>query len=188
MMKRNSIGPATCTTAVILVLAGLGADAPKQTIQGEGLKFEAPAAWKSTRPRTGMRVAQLSIEAVEPDKESAELAVFFFPGGAGTVQDNIKRWQDQFVDEGGNPPKITREKRKGKNVDVTFAEVAGRYVAAVRPGSPEHLDKPGFRLLGGIVESARGAFFLKLVGPDKTVKAAKPAFEDLISSITVEDK
>jgi hypothetical protein len=135
-----------------------------------------------------MRLAQLSIPAVDPDKDAAELVVFAFPGGAGSVQDNIKRWQSQFVDESGNPAKITREKRKGKNVDVIYAEVGGRYVAAVRPGSDEHHDKPGYRLLGGIVETPGNAFFLKLVGPDKTVKAAKDAFDDLLSSITVEDK
>jgi hypothetical protein len=167
-------------------LLALGFDTPTQKISARGLSFQAPAAWKSTPPASSMRLAQLAIEPAKGDKDPAELQVFAFPGGAGSVDANVKRWQSQFVDKDGNPPTVTKEKRKGKNVDVTFVEVAGRYVAAVSPGSDQKLDKPEYSLLGAIVETPAVAYFLKLVGPDKTVKEAKPAFDDLIASITVE--
>jgi hypothetical protein len=188
MLMRISAKPVGFAIGTLLLLVAAGADGPKQTIRGAGLKCEAPAAWKSGRPSNSMRLAELAIAPVDPDKDIAEFTVYSFPGGAGSVQDNIKRWQTQFEDEAGKAPNVVREKRKGKNVDVIYAEVAGRYVAAVRPGAAEHFNKPGYRLLGAIVETPKGAYFLKLVGPDKTVKAAKPDFDDLIASITIEDQ
>jgi hypothetical protein len=174
--------------ATAAVLVALGADESSRTIEARGLKFKAPTAWKSREPETQMRAAQLTIPAAEGDKEPADLSVFVFPGGAGTVKANIDRWQSQFQDENGKAPKIATETRKGKNTDVTFAEVAGRYVAAVRPGSPEKYDKPGYRLLGAIVDTPRASYYLKMIGPDKTVKGARDAFDELIKTIEVEGR
>ena len=171
--------------AIAAAVAALGADAPTQTIDAGGLTFQAPGSWKSARPSSAMRRAQLTIPATAGDAEAAELVVFAFPGGAGSVQANVARWQQQFEDKDGNPPKITRETRKGQNVDVTVVECSGRYVAAVQPGSPQRFDKPDYRLLAAIVQTPEVAYFLKAVGPDKTIGQAKPAFDDLCRSITV---
>jgi hypothetical protein len=173
-------------TATLLLLGAMGADQKTQTIKARGLSFQAPADWKASEPQSKMRAAELKAGPVEGDKEPAELVVFVFPGAAGTVQANIDRWQSQFEDENGQPPKVTSEKRKGKNVAATFVEIAGRYVAPIRPGSPEKFNKPGFRLLGAIVETPEASYFLKMVGPDKTMKANKQAFDDLIKSLAVE--
>ncbi|HEV3166706.1 MAG TPA: hypothetical protein VGZ22_21955 [Isosphaeraceae bacterium] len=172
----------------MLALVCLAADEPKQTIDAKGLSFDVPKTWKSSTPSSSMRAAQLNVDPAEGDTEPAELVLFVFPGGAGGVDANVKRWQEQFKDKDGKPPKVTRETRKGKNTDVTYVEVAGRYVAAVRPGSPQTLNKPDFRLMGAIVETPDSGYFLKMVGPEKTMKAAKPAFDNLIASIRVAGK
>jgi hypothetical protein len=173
--------------ALALPLVALGADDPPQTITVRGITFDAPKAWASSKPSSQMRLAQLKAPAAKGDAEPAELVLFAFPGGAGGVEANVRRWQQQFQDKDGNPPKIDTEKRKGKNVDVTVVETAGRYVAAVTPGSPETLDKPNFRLLGAIVQTPDVAYFFKMVGPDKTMTDAKPAFDALVKSIKVEE-
>ena len=59
--------------------------------------------------------------------------VYAFPGGAGTVDANVKRWQSQFRDADGNPPKIESKTVKGKNVEVTRVETAGHYKSST-PG------------------------------------------------------
>src|SRR5262245_22542872 len=87
--------------AVVLALVALGAD-ETQTIEAEGLTFQAPAAWKKTRPTNPqMRKAQLRVEPAKGDQDPAELVVFKFPGGAGTVEANIARWRSQFADKDG---------------------------------------------------------------------------------------
>jgi hypothetical protein len=169
--------------AIVLGGLGLGADAPKQTIDAGGLTFQAPATWRSSPPSSSMRRAQLKVPEVEGDKEPAELVVFVFPGGAGTVEANIKRWQSQFKDADGNPPQIESKVTKGKNVDVTRVETAGHYFPAQFGGAKEP-DRPNYRLLGAIVQTGTTGYFLKMVGPDKTMQAARPDFDQLIGSIS----
>lgn len=169
-------------SALVLPVVAIAADGPgtTQTVDVGGLTFEAPASWKKVQPKNSMRRAQLNPPAASGDKDPAELAVFAFPGGAGTVQQNVQRWQSQFQDAAGKAPKVESRAVKGKNIDVTRVEVAGTYTDSLAGKGPQ----PDFRLLGAIVETPGAAFFLKLVGPEKTIAAIKPEFEKLIASIT----
>ncbi len=171
--------------AAALSLLALGFDSPKQMIDAGGMTFDAPKTWKSTKPSSPFRRAQLSVTAAKGDKEGAELVVTSFPGDAGGVDANVKRWESQCKDKDGNPSKATVAKKKGQNVDVVVVEAAGHYVAAAMPGRPEVIDKEGYRLLGAIVQGSEGSFFFKMIGPDKTVLAAKEGFNELISSIRI---
>jgi hypothetical protein len=166
----------------------LGADDPKKTIEAGGLSFKVPESWKTVPIRSQMRKAQLKVDPVEGDAFPAELIVFAFPGGAGTVDANVKRWQNQFAGPDGNPPKIESKTVKGKNVDVTRVETSGRYKPAPLPGAPPEPERESARLLGAIVVTDRVGYFLKMVGPDKTMAKIRPAFDELLSSIEVEDK
>jgi hypothetical protein len=183
-MKRGFRCVGLGAIAVILGGLGLGADAPTQTIDAGGLTFQVPTAWKSSTPSSPMRKAEIKVAPVEGDKEPAELVVFAFPGGAGTVDANIKRWQSQFKDADGNPPRIESKEVKGKNVDVTRVETAGHYFPMTFPGQPKQVDRPNYRLLGAIVQTGTTGYFLKMVGPDKTMQAIRPDFDQLISTIS----
>jgi len=178
---------AVAVGAIVVVLTGVGADAPSQSVDAGGLTFQAPAAWKSSRPSNAMRRAQLKIDPVKGDEEAAELVVTALSGGAGGLEANIKRWQAWFKDANGETAKIETKKVKGKNVDVTRLEAAGRYVAPVFPGSPDVNDKPNYRLLGAMVQAGGTSYFLRLIGPDKTVIAARPAFDEAIASMKAAD-
>ncbi len=112
-----------------------GADDAKQKVDAKGLTFEAPASWKSSPPTRQMRRAELKVEPIDGDDFPAELVVFVFPGGVGSVQANIERWKNQFKDKDGNPPKVETKKVKGKNVEVTRVETSGHYHPAQFPGS-----------------------------------------------------
>lgn len=174
--------------SIAVVLTSLGADTPPQVIDAGGLTFEAPAAWKATKPANTMRRAQMSIEPVKGDEEPAQLVLFAFPGGAGGVDENIKRWRSGFKPENGELPKVDKKVVKGKNVEVTRVEIAGHYIAPLAPGSPQVNDKPNFRLLGGIVQTGGTGYFLRVVGPDKTVSAASKGFDELLASMKAEAK
>jgi hypothetical protein len=170
--------------AIAVGLLLLGADDATETITAKGISFAIPKTWKAGEPSSAMRLAQIKVGPEKGDDEPAELVLFAFPGGGGSVEANLARWKTQFEGKDGKPPEITTDKRKGKNVDVTFAETSGRYVAAVKPGSPEKFDKTDWRLLGAIVQTDDTGYYFKLIGPEKTVKAAKPAFEAMIKSIS----
>ena len=163
-------------------------DTKTQTVDAGGVTFEAPSTWKSSKPSSQMRKAQLKVEPVKGDEDPAELIVFAFPGGAGNVDANVSRWQKTFKDKDGNPPKPEVTKIKGKNTDVTRVEMAGHYYPTAFPGQARQPDKEGYRLVAAIVITNDAGYFLRLVGPEKTIASAKPDFDKLIASLKVEEK
>jgi hypothetical protein len=170
-----------------MALLLLGADTPKQTVDAQGVKFQAPASWKSVPSTSQMRRAVLKIEPVEGDDFPGELVVYAFPGGVGTVDANIERWQKQFKDKDGNPPKVETKTVKGKNVEVTRAETSGHYFPAQFGGRPEP-DRPDARLLGAIVQTDQAAYVIKFVGPNKTLTKLRPEFDEMLTTIEVAEK
>jgi len=174
--------------AVIATSAlALGADPAPQEVDCGGMTFQAPAAWKSSPPSSSMRRAQLKLPA-ENGADAAELIVFAFPEGAGSVDANVARWRNTFKDKDGNPPKVEVKKVQGKNVEVTAVEVAGHYYPMTPPGQPKQPDRDDFRLLGAIASSDKFGYYLRLVGPDKAVAAARPEFDKLMASMKVDGK
>ncbi|GAC1471994.1 MAG: hypothetical protein NVSMB9_18710 [Isosphaeraceae bacterium] len=170
----------------LLAVLVMGADSPTQTVDAGGLAFQAPKAWKKTDPSSAMRRAQLTIAAAEGDEQDAELVVFAFPGGAGTVDANIERWRRTFKDKDGKPPKVDVKKVEARNTEVTRVEIAGHYFPTTFPGQPKQPDRENYRLLGAIVLTKSTGYFLRLVGPDKTINGAKADFDQLIASIELE--
>jgi hypothetical protein len=112
--------------------------------------------------------------------------VYAFPGGVGTVEANIERWQKQFKDKDGKPPKMETKTVKGKNVDVTRAETSGHYIPP-QFGRPEP-ERPDARLLGAIVVTDKATYVIKLVGPNKTLTKLRPDFDEMLTTMEVAEK
>ncbi|RJS22007.1 hypothetical protein DRW03_15750 [Corallococcus sp. H22C18031201] len=149
-----------------------------------GLTWSAPSEW-AVQPARPMRAATYKLPAAKGDAEGAELAVFYFGAGqGGAVGDNVKRWLGQFQRPDGTSvekdAKTKTEKVNGLN--VTTVDVKGTYAGGgpmMGPSAP----KPGYRLLGAIVEGAEGPLFFKLTGPEKSVAAAEKGFRKLVESV-----
>lgn len=163
----------------------LGADQPTKTVNAGGLSFKAPESWISVPTKSPMRRAQLKVEPVAGDDYPAMLVVYAFPGGAGSVEANLKRWQSQFKDADGNPPKIESKTVKGKNIEVTRVETAGHYKPGAFPGMAPEPERDNARMLVAIVSTPKLSYYLKMIGPDKTMTALKPSFDVLIASLEV---
>lgn len=180
------------TTLLATLALALGAHAvaddekaaKPRTVKVEGISFDVPEAWTSSRPTSAMRKAQIRIKPVQGDSDPADLVLFIFPGGAGTTELNVERWRKQFADEDGDTPEVENKTVKGKNTDVTRVEVAGTYTDPFAGGGPQ----ASYRLLGAIVQTDKAGYFFKLVGPDKTMKAAEPDFDKMLSSIELSAK
>ena len=189
MKRMNALGRVSSAGfgVLALILVAAGADPPKQTIKAQDLTFQAPASWKSS-PASGMRLAQLKVEPGEGDDYPVELVVFAFGGGAGSVDANLTRWQRLFKDKDGNPPKLESKKVKGKNVDVIRAETSGHYSPTQCPGAAKEPDRPDARLLGAIVTTEGTSYYIRMVGPDKTMTKLRPDFDELLTTIKLEEK
>ena len=90
VFKKSSLAIAValaCTAASTFAQqdAKTQAKTPIQTVDAGGVSFEVPSTWKSSKPASPMRKAQIKISPAEGDTDPAELIVFAFPGGGGGV-------------------------------------------------------------------------------------------------------
>jgi len=149
------------------------------------LRFKMPDGWVSESPSSKMRLAQYKLPKADGDAEDASLVVYYFgPAQGGSVDANIDRWITQMEQPRGDSP---REKAKTQTLTVnglkvTTVDVVGTYTAEMSPGSATHYNKPSFRLRGAVIETPRGFYFAKLIGPEKTVGHWKEAFNDYVKS------
>jgi hypothetical protein len=115
--------------------------------------------------------------------DDAECAVYFFgQGQGGSVQANIDRWKGQFSQPNGQPVVAKTAKRTLHGLPVTTIELEGSYAGMAGPMGGASAPKPGYRMLGAIVENAQGNVFIKFAGPAKTIAANQPKFEQLLGS------
>jgi hypothetical protein len=150
-----------------------------------GLTWATPSRWKDN-PGAGssMRAATYIIPAAAGDSEGAECAVFKNIGGGVTA--NIKRWIDQFeqTDGSSSDSKAKQNKETINGLSVTTVDLTGTFKGGgMMMTGQATAKKPGYRLLGAIVEGPQGDIFFKLTGPEKTVAAAQPEFQSLLKSI-----
>ncbi|HLU67899.1 MAG TPA: hypothetical protein VKZ63_16555 [Kofleriaceae bacterium] len=168
-----------------MAMRGGGGGVLEKTAEGRAVlgpvTFAPPQGWQEKPTTSSMRAGQFAIPG---EAGEAELVIYFFgSGGAGSVEDNLARWHDQFQADGGGKVTPKTSKKEVAGMQVTMTAVEGRYVAAMRPGAPEKHDKPDHAMLGAIVETSGGPYYFKLVGPAKTVSAARADFVALIDSI-----
>lgn len=149
------------------------------------LRFTPAPEWAPQTVTSMMRVGEYTLPRVEGDPEDAVLIVYYFGSTAGSVQANIDRWLGQFTQPDGRPTKqiAATKSRRINGLAVTDFDASGTYVAEVSPGSAEHHNKPGFRLRAAIVETARGPYFIRVVGPAKTVARWEAAVETFLQGL-----
>lgn len=164
------------------------AEIPRATAGSPGeLHFETQAGWIEERPSNSMRVKQYSLPAAEGDPENAALVVT--SGIGGSADANLARWIGQFEQPDGADP-MTRATRSVKNRgDLVFheLEISGTFVAEIMSASMmstgERENKPNWRMLAAVVESPHGPYYVKLVGPDATVRSWRESFQAFLQAI-----
>jgi hypothetical protein len=149
------------------------------------LTFTAPPAWQSKTVTSMMRVGEFVLPKAAGDAEDASLVVYFFGGTGGTVQANLDRWFGQLTQPDGRKTKdvATTNSRLINALSVTTFDATGTYVAEVTPGSAERFNKPGFRLRAAVIQTPGGPYFIKLVGPAKTVTRWEKEYEAFLQTL-----
>lgn len=149
------------------------------------LVVTVPDGWKVEEPEGQFRIAQYSLPRVSPDKEHAALVVTSFPGGVGSVEDNLNRWYAQMTQPDGRPSqkaaKVTRRTVDGMN--LTRLDLSGTYTASGGPMMAAGAPKPGWRMLAAHLAAPDAAYVFKLTGPAKTVARWAKSFDDYLNSI-----
>jgi hypothetical protein len=136
--------------------------------------WTTPGAWSTVPNPNSMRKATYKVPRTTGDTEDAELAV---SQAGGDLDANITRWEGQF--EGG--PKAKKTDVTVDGLKVIVVEIEGAFLGAGM-GGPAGGKKTGFKMLAAIAPGASASTFFKLVGPLKTVNAARVDFDGMVKS------
>jgi hypothetical protein len=136
------------------------------------LRFSAPSGWVEEKTSSAMRIAQYKLPRVEGDLEDGSLVLYYFGRGqGGGTSANIERWINQMKQPDGSDSK-NKSKEESLTVNglkITSVVVSGTYTAEMAPGSGTFHNNPDYRLRAAVIETPKGSYYLKLVGPEKTI-------------------
>lgn len=145
--------------------------------------FPTPEGWKQQPPANAMRVAQYVLPKAEGDAVDADVVITRFPGDGGGVDANVDRWEGQFAAEGRKV--AARETVTVGDREVTFVDVSGRFRGGM-PGAGVTADQAGWRMLGAVVTDPEGYYFVKALGPERTVARWRDSFVAFVKSAFAE--
>ncbi len=147
-------------------------EAAEETIEVKlkDMVLNLPKSWAESDTVNSMRLATYEIPAAEGDKDKGELAISTFAGDGGGVAANLDRWVGQFSADGRES--VIKKGTVGNN-SYHIANISGTYQKSVGPPVlRKTVPAEGYRMLGVILSiEGKGVYFLKLTGPDATVKA-----------------
>ena len=149
------------------------------------LHYKAPDGWVKEQTTSSMRVAQYKLPRADGDPEDAWLVVYYFGATqGGAVQANIDRWisQMQQPDGGASKDKAKTETSTVNGLKVTSVDVSGTYTAEMAPGSGTMHNDANYRLHAAVIETPKGNYFVKLVGPAKTMGDWEQSVTDFVNS------
>jgi|SRR5215216_5717108 len=161
------------------------APAQSGSTQSGNLQFQPPAGWTAEQPSSSMRVAQYKLPRAEGDSADATLVVYYFgPGQGGSVEANLDRWIGQMQQPDGTSSK---SKAKTENITinrmpVTMLDVTGNYTESMMGGGGGQQIQGLARMRAAVIETSKGAYYVKLVGPEKTVNRQDANFMEFIKS------
>lgn len=150
-----------------------------------GMKSKVPEGWKEENPTSSMRMAQFKLPKADGDKEDAELALFYFKGGSGSVEANLKRQLAKFKPADGKEEPVNKtEKTKIGKIDATLQDVKGVFLSKFPPFAPNAkiTEKADWRQLYLIFTTDSGDYYMTLLGPAKTVEKHEKAFKEWIGT------
>ncbi|HEX9794130.1 MAG TPA: hypothetical protein VGC54_09135 [Planctomycetota bacterium] len=156
---------------------------------GQVLALETDRSWEWVEPSSSMRLAEFRMPGPE-GFDAGSLVIFWFDGGGGTVDANLRRWADQFDAGNGVDPllaaDITMVGATGSK--LTRMQLEGRFIAPTAPGSAQNFDRPGWAMDATVFETTFGPVFLKATGPAPTLRLYKGSLDRLFSNLRVETR
>ena len=161
------------------------ADKKGTEVELGGLRSTTPGDWKEeTQKANTMRMNTFKLPRAEGDPDEAELAIFFFKGNAGTVEQNLKRQEAKFEAAGGKELKPKVDKTKVGGFEATYQDIEGTYLKKFPPFDPnaKTTKVPDYRQLYVIFETKEGQYYMTLVGPAKTIEKHKKAFDEWLKN------
>lgn len=163
--------------------------APQELRLGN-VSSRVPGEWAVIPPDGQFRAAQYAIPRATGDTAQALFIVFHFgKGGGGGVEDNVRRWVGMMKQPDGSDTTrvLKRAVSDREGLRIHTADIPGTYLERPFPRSEEFTERPNYRMLAAIIETTKeggdGPYFVRLVGPAKSIEAAKPGWDAFIASL-----
>lgn len=136
--------------------------------------FTPPAEWVAL-PARPMTEQVFQLPRAEGDTEDADLTISTL-GRDVPFQLNVRRWCGQFeLPEGESCDKVGHSALPEAKMGVLYVEFAGTYRPGSMMGGPAPDPKPGYRMLAFQLSSPGFPWYVRVVGPDKTIQFWKEA-------------
>ncbi len=152
-------------------------------LKAGNLTYTMPSSWQQVPPSNPMRLEEYVID---PTTQST-LAVHYFPRTSGTIETNITRWKNQFVQD-DQFQELEKTQFNKDGIPVTIYHLTGTFLQKEDPMNPDSpsTSRPGFSMITLVAEIEDGMWFFKTTGPSNAIDGSRPKFDDLIRSFRVE--
>jgi hypothetical protein len=177
----------------LLVLAMAGAQARHHHYEEDesplltvgGIQFVIPGSWQAVPPASPARAGQWIVPPPEDQgPDGIEIVVFFFGPGVGeSAKDNIDAWSGTITAPDGTNAPSAPQKRTIAGHAVTEVLFTGTYAQAGRQSGLPPTPKPGYALLGVVVDSPGGNIYWRVTGPAGQVLALAPVLDKVLDSL-----
>lgn len=148
--------------------SGMAAASMDAAARPAGLRWTTPKGWKELAGN-GMRAATFELPK-GPGK--AEVTVVALPGDVGGELANVNRWRGQIA-----LPPVTEAQLGALKAHVP-SRAGDVAVYDFTSGGTKKT-----RLVAGMIQASGTMWFFKLMGDDKAVEAARPAFLELLKGL-----
>lgn len=143
------------------------------------LVLTAPEGWQRKEPASRIIQDEFAIAPAEGDTLPGRMTV---TAAGGSVEANLERWYGQFTQPDGSKTadRAKVEKLEVSGVETHLVDIAGNYLDRPSPREPGVV-REKYRLLGAILVTGDGTFYVKFYGPEKTIAAQEKAFKKMIA-------
>ena len=151
-------------------------------IELPAITLPKPAAWTWVKPSMQFRTLQYQVCNSGPGKVApcADLIVSVFKmGDGGSVDANIGRWKNQFQNTDGSPAQPTRSQRVVAGASVTRVDLKGAWKGMGMGEAQNNSEQ-----LAAAIELPQETIYIRMVGPESTVEAARKDFEAMVDGLT----
>jgi hypothetical protein len=173
----------TAALVAAITSATFAQDAKPVTVAG--LKATPPKEWKEKpAPATAMgRVVTLTLPAADGDKDETDVVVFYFEGGGGTIAQNLDRQRANFLPaEGKDKTEEKLTETKVGTMKATYLDLSGTYKKKPNPMATQFTPMKDYRELYVAFEGGGGTYYVRVLGPAKTVEKNKKDFDGWLAA------
>lgn len=149
------------------------------------MKMTIQEGWEKVEARSTIIEAEIKVPAAMGDESDGRLT---FMAAGGGVEANIERWRSQFSPTAdGTAPKSIVKKTEVAGQEVHMVDIVGTFKSQPRGPRGPTVEMADQRMLAAIVVLDNGIeYFVKLVGPKKTVDENAEKFASMINGLKVE--